>query len=147
MVKKAKKTVMSTVKIQFFPEHPPLEKTHFIETNPLPILEQEKPFEVRTFCTEFENDAEAFFSKYVDKRFEVTGIAKKIGPDAHNKPSIELTDALGEKTYALVIFPNDDHYAKVSVGDTVVVRANYLVMTDRLGIVMKLSELLSVEKV
>ena len=40
----------------------------------------------------------------------------------------------------------DDHYSKVAVGDTVVVRANYLVMTNRIGIVMKHSELVSVEK-
>ena len=51
------------------------------------------------------------------------------------------------KTYALVIFPNDDHYTKVQVGDTVTVRANYLVMCNRYGIVMKHSELVSVEKI
>ena len=50
------------------------------------------------------------------------------------------------RTYALVIFQNDDHYSKVNIGDTVVVRANYLVMSDRLGVVMKYSELVSVEK-
>ena len=137
---------MQTPKIQFFPEHPTMEKTHHIETTPLSVLTQEKPFPVRDFCAEFEADAEGFFAKYMDKRFEVTGVAKKVGPDPHNKPSIELTDELGNKTYALVIFPSDDHYAKVSVGDTVVVRANYLVMSDKLGIVMKLSELVSVEK-
>ena len=137
---------MHTPKIQFFPGHPTMEKTHHIETTPLSVLTQEKPFPVRDFCAEFEADAEGFFAKYMDKRFEVTGVAKKVGPDPHNKPSIELTDELGNKTYALVIFPSDDHYAKVSVGDTVVVRANYLVMSDKLGIVMKLSELVSVEK-
>ena len=130
----------------FYPEHPSPEKTHFIETTPLPILPQEKPFSVKDFCAEFEADADAFFANYVDKRFEVTGIAKKVGPDPHNKPSIELSDRVGGQTYALVIFPTDDHYSKVAVGDRVVVRANYLVMTDRIGIVMKHSELVSVEK-
>ena len=130
----------------FYPEHPSPEKTHFIETNPLPILEQDKPFFVKDFCREFDADADRFFANYVDKRFEVTGIAKKVGPDAHHKPSIELSDCANGQTYALVIFPNDDHYSKVAVGDTVVVRANYLVMTNRLGIVMKHSQLVSVEK-
>ena len=130
----------------FYPEHPSPEKTHFIETTPLTILLQEKPFFVKDFCTQFQEDADGFFSKYVDKRFEVTGIAKKIGPDAHHKPSIELSDSVNGLTYALVIFPNDDHYSKVAVGDTVVVRANYLVMCNRLGIVMKHSELVSVNK-
>lgn len=130
----------------FYPEHPSPEKTHFIETTPLPILEQEKPFFVKDFCAEFASDADSFFAKYVDKRFEVAGIARKVGPDTHNKLSIELSDAVDGQTYALVIFPTDDHYSKVAIGDTVVVRANYLVMTDRIGIVMKHSQLLSVEK-
>ena len=130
----------------FYPEHPSAEKTHYIETTPLPILKQDQPFFVKDFCGEFTADADSFFAKYVDKRFEVTGIAKKVGPDPHNKPSIELSDAIDGQIYALVIFPTDDHYSKVAVGDTVVVRANYLVMTNRIGIVMKHSELVSVKK-
>lgn len=132
--------------IVFYPEHPSPEKTHFIETTPLPLLEQEKPFFVKDFCAAFAADADSFFAKYVDKRFEVTGIAKKIGPDAHNKPSIELSDFPDGQTYALVIFPTDDHYNQVAIGDTVVVQANYLVMTNRIGVVMKHSRLVSVEK-
>lgn len=83
---------------------------------------------------------------YVDKRFEITGIAKRIGPDIHNKPSIEISDRVDGRTYALLIFPTDDHYSKVEVGDTVVVRANYLVMSNLFGTVMKFSELVSVKK-
>ena len=132
--------------IQFYPAHPSNEKTHHIENNPLPVLEQEKPFPVKDFCMEFVADADDFFAKYVDKRFEVIGIAKKVGPDAHNKPSIEIAESLGGQTYALTIFPNDDHYSKVSVGDTVVVRGNYLVLCNRYGIVMKHSELVDPAK-
>ena len=109
-------------------------------------MPQEKPFGVKEFCDEFAADADSFFAKYMDKRFEVTGVAKKIGPDAHNKPSIEIGETLDGPTCALTIFPTDDHYSKVSVGDKVVVRGNYLVMTNRLGIVMKYNELVSVEK-
>ena len=138
--------MQTAVKTIFYPEHPSPEKTHYIETTALPILEQAKPFPVRDFCGEFTADADSFFARYVNKRFEVTGIAKKIGPDAHNKPSIALSDCVDGQTYALVIFPTDDHYSKVAVGDTVVVRANYLVMCNRLGIVMKHSELVSVGK-
>ena len=134
------------MKTIFYPAHPSDEKTHYIETTPLPILPQDAPFHVKDFCAEFAANADAFFANYVDKRFEVTGIAKNVGPDFHNKPSIELSDSTDGQTYALVIFPTDDHYSKVSVGDAVVVRANYLVMTNRIGIVMKHSELVSVEK-
>ena len=135
--------MQTAVKIEFYPEHPSPEKTHLIETTPLPILAQEKPFPIKAFWDEFAADPDSFFARYVDKRFEVAGIAKKIGPDAHNKPSIELSDCVGGQTYALLIFPTDDHYRKVQIGDTVTVRANYLVMCNKYGIVMKHSELLN----
>lgn len=120
-------------------------KTHKIETTAMPSLEQDAPFAAKALCDEFYADAESFYAKYVDKRFEVTGIAKKIGPDIHNKPSIEISDSVSGQTYVLVIFPTDDHYSKVEVGDNVTVRANYLVMSNHYGVVMKFSELVSVE--
>lgn len=139
-------TTMNNEELKFYPEHPSGTKTYQIETTAMPILEQDAPFDVKTLCDEFAANADSFFEKYVDKRFEVTGIAKKIGPDIHNKPSIEISDSIDGQTYALVIFPTDDHYSKVEVGDTVIVRANYLVMSNYYGTVMKFSELVSVEK-
>lgn len=136
---------MNNEELRFYPEHPSGVKTHQIETTAMPLLEQESPFDVRMLYDEFTADANSFFAAYVDKRFEVTGIAKKIGPDIHNKPSIEISDSVDGQTYALVIFPTDDHYSKVKVGDTVVVRANYLVMSNHYGTVMKYSELVAVE--
>lgn len=132
--------------LKFYPAHPSGEKTHRIETAPMLILEQNSPFDVKKLINEFTADADEFFKIYVDKRFEVTGIASKIGPDIHNKPSIEISDRKDGKCYALCIFPTDDFYSKVSVGDTVTVRANYLVMSNLFGLVMKFSELINVEK-
>lgn len=137
---------MNSSALEFYPEHPSGIKTHKIETTAMPILEQDTPFDVKTLCDEFTADADSFYAKHVDKRFAVTGVAKKIGPDIHNKPSIEISDSVSGQTYALVIFPTDDHYSKVEIGDKVVVRANYLVMSNHYGIVMKFSELVSVEK-
>ena len=131
--------------LKFYPKHPSDDKTHQIETTAMPLLEQEVPFCAKTLCDEFAADADGFFAEYVDKRFEITGIAKKIGPDIHNKPAIEISDSINGQTYALLIFPTDDHYSKVKAGDTVVVRANYLVMSNHYGTVMKYSELVSVE--
>lgn len=136
---------MSHTALTFYPEHPSGAKTQQIETTAMPILTQDTPFCVKTLCDEFHADDESFYAKYVDKRFEVTGVAKKIGPDIHHKPSIEISDSVSGQTYALVIFPTDDHYSKVTVGDRVVVRANYLVMSNHYGLVMKFSELVSVE--
>lgn len=132
--------------LEFYPKHPSDSKTHIIETTAMPILSQNTPFDAEVLCEEFSSDSEKFYAKYVDKRFEVTGIAKKVGPDIHNKPSIELSNSTTGQTYALVIFPTDDHYSKVAVGDRVVVRANYLVMSNYYGLVMKFSELVEVEK-
>ena len=133
-------------KLEFYPKHPSDAKTFTIETTAMPLLSQAVPFAAKTLCDEFYADADSFYAKYVDKRFEVTGIAKKVGPDIHNKPSIELSDSESGQTFALVIFPTDDHYSRVKVGDRVVVRANYLVMSNHYGLVMKFSELVSVEK-
>lgn len=132
--------------LEFYPKHPSDVKTHKIETTAMPLLEQDVPFDVKTLCDEFYENSENFYTKYVDKRFEVTGIAKKVGPDIHNKPSIEISDSVSGQTYTLVIFPTDEHYSKVAVGDKVNVRANYLVMSNHYGLVMKFSELVSVEK-
>lgn len=132
--------------IKFFPAHPSGIKTHKIETSAMPLLSQAAPFAAKELCDEFYADADSFYKKYADRRFEVSGIAKKVGPDIHNKPSIELSDSVSGRTFALVIFPTDDHYSKVNVGDRVVVRANYLVMSDQFGVVMKFSELVSAKQ-
>lgn len=137
---------MSSSALEFYPKHPSGTKTHKIETTAMPILTQDAPFAAKTLCEEFSADSKSFYAKYVDKRFEVTGVAKKVGPDIHSKPSVEISDSVSGQTYALVIFPTDDHYGRVKVGDTVVVRANYLVMSNHYGLVMKLGELVSVEE-
>lgn len=135
---------MKNEELQFYPKHPSDAKTHQIETTAMPLMAQDAPFEAKALYCEFTADADSFFAKYTDKRFEITGIAKKIGPDIHNKPSIEISDSANGQTYSLVIFPTDSHYKKVAVGDRVVVRANYLVMSNHYGTVMKYSELISV---
>lgn len=132
--------------LTFYPKHPSPMKTHKIETQPMTTLPQETPFDVKSLFDVFSSDLHGALAVYEDKRFEVTGVAVKVGPDVHNKPSIEISDCTGGRTYALTIFPTDDHYSKVSVGDKVTVRANYLVFCNWFGVVMKHSELIRVEK-
>lgn len=136
---------MSSEELKFYPKHPSNLKTHKIETKAMPILKQDAPFEAKSLCGEFCKDLDSALSVYQDKRFEVTGVATKIGPDIHNKPSIEISDEVGGQCYTLCIFPSDDFYSKVSVGDIVTVRANYLVMSNWYGVVMKYSELIDVK--
>ena len=135
---------MHQEELKFYPAHPSGEKTHRIETAPMPIKEQAAPYAVKALADEFRADLNAALAEYQDKRFEVTGVAISVGPDIHKKPSIELSDSADGQCHALCIFPTSDHYSKVAVGDTVTVRANYLVMSNQFGVVMKYSELVDV---
>lgn len=135
------KDTLDTTQLFYYTEHPSNVKTFFIESFPMEELEQKEPFEIKAPCGEFQSDVGSAYNKYLDKRFEVTGVVKTVGPDVHNKPSIELTDKDGRECYALCIFPSDDIYDTVKVGDTVTVSANFLVMTNWYGVVMKHSEI------
>lgn len=138
---------MHQEELKFYPAHPSDERTHQIETTPMPMKEQAAPYAVKALADEFRTDLSKALTEYQGKRFEVTGVAIKVGPDVHNKPSIEISDCAGGQCQALCIFPNEDHYSKVSVGDTVTVCANYLVMSNLFGVVMKFSELVHVAHV
>lgn len=137
---------MKTDTLEFYPKHPSNLKTLKIETTDMPLLEQNEPFAAEALHQEFIDDLHGALAIYEDKRFEVTGYAIKVGPDVHNKPSIEISDCIDGECHALCIFPTDDFYSQVSVGDKVVVRANYLVLSNWFGVVMKHSELVEVIK-
>lgn len=137
---------MGKEKLEFYPFHPSNEKTHLIETTKMPILEQILPFKVDTLLSEFNNNLHESLKVYEDKRFEVEGVAIYVGPDIHNKPSIQISNEINGRCQALTIFPNNDFYKEVSVGDKVIVKANYLVLSNLFGIVMKNSELIKVIK-
>ncbi len=137
---------MNKEKLEFYPFHPSDEKTHLIETTKMPILEQISPFNVYELLNELQNDLSESLKKYEDKRFEVEGVVIYVGPDIHNKPSIQISTGKKEKCCALTIFQNEEFYNKVSIGDKVIVRANYLVLSNWFGVVMKNSELVKVFK-
>lgn len=137
---------MNREDLAFYPRHPSDAKTLQIETTDMPLMEQDAPFDVKTLHEQFIKNLDGALETYEDKRFEVTGIAIKIGPDVHKKPSIQLSDEATGNCFTLCIFPTDDVYHEVSVGDMVTIRANYLVMSNWFGVVMKHSELVRVEK-
>ncbi len=137
---------MKKEKLEFYPKHPSNEKTHLIETTKMPILKQISPYKVDELLKEFKKDLYGSLKVYEDKRFEVEGIAKYVGPDIHHKPSIQISSDVDGECCALVIFPKKDFYKEVSIGDKVIVRSNYLVLSNLFGIVMKNSELVKVIK-
>ena len=133
--------------VVFFPEHPSDEKTRKIQTMPSPMLEgQTAPFEAADLLAAFEKDPHGSLRIYEDKRFDVTGVAIAVMRDIHDLPTVRLSDTEDGRCCAHCIFPTDDVLQQVSVGDRVVIRANYLVLSNVSGVVMKFSELLSVEK-
>lgn len=105
-----------------------------------PNAEQEAPFEAKALFSRFCQEFEETLSLCQDKRFNVTGLVSRIGPDIHGKPSIELSDRLGGQCYVLFVFASEEDYKQVSEGDTVVCRGNYLGVTNEFGVVMKRSE-------
>lgn len=132
--------------VEFYPAHPSGEKTRKIQTSPSPMLEgQTEPFDAALLCARFEEDLYGCLKVYEDKRFDVTGIAITVEHDIHNLPTVQLSDKVGGKCCVHCIFPTEDVLRKVKAGDRVIIRSNYLVMSNVFGVVMKYSELLSVE--
>lgn len=133
--------------LEFYPKHPSTLKTHKIQSTPSPMLEgQTTPFEAATLCKAFEDDLYGSLKIYEDKRFDVTGVVIWVGNDIHGLPTVQLSDSVDGKCCVHCIFPKVDILEQVKIGDTVVIRSNYLVMSNIYGVVMKYSELLSVEK-
>ena len=130
----------------FYPCHPSSEKTHRIQTVPSPMLEgQTAPFEAADLRKAFDRDPEGSLARCQDKRFDVAGTVIWAGLDPHGLPAVQLSDGPRGDCYAHCIFPRDDILTQVKPGDRVVIRANYLVLSRRFGVVMKFSELLARE--
>ena len=128
----------------FYPCHPSPERTRQIQTAPSPMLEgQSAPLEALDLRRAFDSDPEGSLANYQDKRFDVTGIVIWAGLDPHSLPTIQLSDRADGTCYAHCIFPREDVLTLVKPGDRVSIRANYLVLSRRFGVVMKYSELLS----
>ena len=132
---------MNKEELIFMPKHPSGWKTLQIEMKDSPVLEQSEPIDSLTLYNLFDSDLENALEIYEDKRFEVEGVVIKVGPDIHNKPSIEISNTIDGRCHTLCVFPSDDIYNKAAVGDKIVCRGNYLVMSNWYGIVLKKCEL------
>lgn len=130
---------------EFFPEHPDSETTRRIQTTPSPMLEQDAPFEVKPLYEAMEYHLDENLPIYENKRFAVVGIAVNVEKDIHGLASVQLSDHAGGMVYAHCIFPTDDVLEQVKLGQKVVILSNYLVFGHPYGVVMKFSELVSVE--
>lgn len=119
-----------------------MERVALFEKTDCPTFQQGKPLDVRAVYEEFTEHYEVATEKYYEKRIEMTGVARKIGPDIHGKPAIELSDKVDGRCYALCIFQDDYFYSKVSVGDSVVCRGNFLRAREPFGAVLTKSELI-----
>lgn len=137
---------MNKDNLNFHPFHPTSEKTKLIETTFMPLIKQDNPFNAKDIFEELTNDFEKNIIKYNDKRFEVEGIVKYVGDDIHYKPSIQVSNKSDGDCYVLTVFPNNDFYDKVFIGDKVVIRGNYLVLSNQFGVVLKNSELTEIIK-
>lgn len=110
------------------------------------ILKQEEPLDVKILYNDFVKDYTKVEKIYDKKRFEIIGIVTHIGPDIHNKPSIQLSDKEDGENYALCVFNSKKMQDGVKTGDKIICKGNYLVMRHRFGIVLKKSEIVKVLK-
>lgn len=106
------------------------------------VLSQDKAFEAKELFEEFCEKFEKTLEVCRDKRFEVSGVAAKMGLDIHGKPSVELSDCSDGRCYVLCVFESEDAYQNVMVGDRILCRGNYLGVTNEFGVVLKRSEIL-----
>ena len=122
-----------------FDRIPTNEEIRAVEFAPCEKIEQSAPFAAKALYDSFYED-QTLLEKYTEKRMQVTGIVTKAGLDMHNLPSLELSDSVDGRTYALCISHEQSFIEGVQVGDTVTVEGNYLSMSTRLGVIFKYSE-------
>ena len=127
--------------LQNYPKQPAEEDMRQIEFGYLPVLPQAAPAVANELHEAFDSDLAAFEKMYAGHRFEVVGVASRVGPDVHSKPSIELSDETGGKCFVLCVFNSDEFYGRVTVGKRITCRGNYLIASDRYGIVLKNAEI------
>lgn len=75
--------------------------------------------------------------KYYGPNETAMGQIRFIGIDDHGTPSIELTDKEDGPCYVLCVFGSFDEMGSVKVGDTVTIRGDYHITTDKNGVVLK----------
>ena len=127
--------------LQNYPKQPAEEDMRQIEFGYLPVLPQAAPADANELYEAFDSDLAASEKMYAGHRFEVVGVATRVGPDVHSKPSIELSDETGGKCFVLCVFNSDEFYGRVTVGKRITCRGNYLIASDRYGIVLKNAEI------
>ena len=118
------------------------QKVYEVETKLQPILEQKEPFNVKELYDYFLQNPQKALAEFDRKRIKVKGIVLRKGPDIFGNPSIELSDAQGEKCYILCVFQDSKSYSAVNTGDEISIQGNYLALYEGYGIVLKISELI-----
>ena len=126
--------------LQNYPKQPAEEDMRQIEFGYLPVLLQAAPADAKELYEAFDSDLAASEKMYAGHRFEVVGIASKVGPDVHNTPTIELSGETGGKCFVLCVFNSDEFYGRVTAGERIVCRGNYLIASGLYGIVLKNTE-------
>lgn len=112
------------------------------EASDFPAVEQDRPIAVKAMYQDFVADFEGAENQYWKKRAEIVGVARKVGPDIHNKPCVELSDSVDGECYAACVFKSADVFSKVSVGDTVICRGNLSGIVEPFGMVFKKCEVI-----
>lgn len=122
-----------------------MNRISYFEKNDCEQLEQSGPLDAAAVYHAFLEDYDRAETVYFEKRADMKGIVSRIGPDIHGKPSIELTDRVGGRCYALFVFADDSFAKSVHAGDTVVLRGNLLNAREPFGMTVKKCEIVEVK--
>ncbi len=92
---------------------------------------------------EFTQNPQEASRRHEGKRIEVTGVVTYTGPDIHQTPSIELSNVVAGKRYAVCVVNSFDQLEGVAVGDRVRIAGNFhIFVPDRWGVVLKQCEII-----
>ena len=118
-----------------------MSRVSYLETHDAERYQGTEPVDVKKIYDELLADYEAAKTKYFEKRIILTGVVAKVGPDVWGVPSLELSDRADGRCYGLIVFPSEEIYDTVRVGDTVNILGNILNIREPYGIVVKKSVL------
>ena len=100
-------------------------------------LSESTKVNVRSIWDSYNDLEDKGVPKYYGPNETATGLIRFIGIDDHGTPSIELTDKEDGPCYVLCVFGSFDEMGAVKVGDTVTIRGDYHITTEKNGVVLK----------
>jgi len=96
---------------------------------------------VANLYDEFKKNMKVAENKYKNNTIKTTGVVVYKGPDIHGLPSVELSTAVGEKSYVLCVFNSYKDIENVSIGEILTIAGNFHIFGSNDWVVLKESKI------